>query len=114
MAWKRLIPFVKRRAGHRCEVCGASEVFHRSATGRRMSNLLIGHRTPAERYMGSPLDRANLYCLCQACNASQGNRTEAEWRAARSGRLVELGIVGPQAPTTSSLVNTADYSKEPE
>jgi 5-methylcytosine-specific restriction endonuclease McrA len=112
-AWKRLAPLVKRRAHNRCEVCGDPEIFHRSASGKKMSNLLIGHRTPPERYAGSPLDPGNLFCLCRACNASQGNRTEAEWRAARSGRLVGLGLTGPKEPTTSAVITT-DYTRRPE
>ena len=108
--WKRVCPFVKRRDGFRCTICGAPEVYHRSPTGKRMSNLLIGHRTPPERYQGSPLDVRNLFTLCRPCNSSQGNRTVEEWLAAGSGRLVELGIAGPQAPTTPSSVVSKDYS----
>ncbi len=113
-AWKKLIPFIKRRAGYRCEVCGASETYHRSATGKRMSNLLVGHKTPPERYIGSPLALTNLFCLCVQCNSSQGNRTVEEWHAARSGRLIELGITGPKAPDPASSVVTADYTRKPE
>jgi len=108
--WKRVCPFVKRRDGFRCAICGSPELYHRSPTGKRMSNLLIGHRTPPERYQGSPLDVRNLWTLCSACNASQGNRTELEWRAARSGRLVELGLAGPQTPDPASSVVVKDYS----
>ncbi len=111
--WRAIVPVVKRRDGFQCQVCGVRETFHRSAAGKRMSNLLIGHRTPPERYMGSHNDPANLWTLCFQCNASQGNRTEAEWFAAGSGRLVELGITGPQAPTDSAVV-TRDYSRKPE
>lgn len=109
-AWKKLIPFIKRRARYRCEVCGEPEVYHRSATGKRMSSHVIGHKVPPERFAGSPLDRANLWLLCRACNASQGNRTPEEWFAAGSGRLRELGISGQKAPTTSQVI-TRDYTK---
>ena len=108
--WKRVCPFVKRRDHYRCCVCGVVETFHTTPNGRRMSNLVIGHRTPPERYPGSHNDPRNLWTLCASCNSSQGNRTPEEWLAARSGRLVELGIAGPQAPTTSSVI-TRDYSK---
>jgi hypothetical protein len=111
--WRAICPIVKRRDHYRCCVCGATETWHHSATGRRLSNLLIGHKTPPERYMGSHNDPANLWTLCFACNASQGNRTVEEWFAAQSGRLVELGITGPKVPTTSAVI-TKDYSRRPE
>lgn len=89
-AMKKASVSVKARAGRKCEVCGALELFHRSRTGRRMSNLILGHKVPLERYEGSPTDKDNLWALCRSCNASQGNRTVEEWQAAKSGRLVEL------------------------
>jgi len=110
-AWKKACRRVKDRDGHRCRVCGTPEGFRRSATGRRMSNLVVGHRIPPERYGGSPIDDGNLYTLCRPCNASQGNRTEDEWRAARTGRLVELGIVAGEPGRTSSSVITTGYSR---
>jgi hypothetical protein len=108
-AWKRVCKLVKANAGHRCEVCGTPEMCRLSATGKRVSNLIVGHKIPPERYPGSPLDMGNLFCLCRACNASQGNRTLTEWRAARPGRLVELGIVTPT--DRPSAVITGDYRR---
>ena len=109
-AMKRAARLAKARAGHKCEVCGAPELFHRSATGRRMSNLVLGHRVPLERYRGSPTDPANGYVLCRGCNASQGNRTPEEWRAAASGRLVRLGLVRTDRPAKRA-VTVADYTR---
>jgi 5-methylcytosine-specific restriction endonuclease McrA len=106
--WKRICRAVKARDHYRCQVCGVPELYRRTATGKRMSNLVVGHKIPPERYAGSPLDTANLWLLCRADNASQGNRTPEEWRAARSGRLVELGLVDPDRP---SRVITRDYTK---
>jgi hypothetical protein len=112
-AWKKVCRLVKARARNRCEVCGAAETFRTSVTGRRMSNLVTGHRIPPERYGGSPLDAANLFCLCRACNASQGNRTVEEWRAAQTGRLVALGLA-QRAPRCPSQVITRNYTKRTE
>jgi hypothetical protein len=102
---------VKARDGHRCQVCGASETFRASATGRRMSNLITGHRIPPERYAGSPLDAANLFCLWRACNASQGNRTVEEWRAAKTGRLVALGLAQRPSRRLSAVI-TRNYTRK--
>lgn len=110
--WRHVVPLIKRRDGYQCQVCGARESWHTSPTGKRMPNLVVGHRTPPERYMGSHNDPANLWTLCASCNASQGNRTEAEWRAARSGRLVELGIAGRKTPDPNSSVVVRDYTRK--
>lgn len=105
-AWKRTCTIAKRRAGYACEVCGVGETFHPSPKGKRMSNLVAGHRVPPERYPGRPTDPANVWILCSACNASQGNRTPEEWQAARTGRLVDLGLVshGPERKAPSRTI----------
>ena len=113
-AWKRVCRLVKARARNRCEVCGAAETFRMSVTGRRTSNLVTGHRVPPERYAGSPLDAANLFCLCRACNASQGNRTVEEWRAAQTGRLVALELAQSPPRRPSQVISRHYTRKEAE
>jgi hypothetical protein len=108
-AWKKTTPKAKARAGHRCEVCGVAETFHLSPKGRTLSNLVVGHRIPPERFSGSHNDLANLWVLCLACNASQGNRTPEEWFSARSGRLVELGLVRSFVPPASQNQSVAAH-----
>ncbi len=107
--WRAVRKLVKARDHYRCQVCGLPELYSRSRSGRRMSNLQVGHRIPAERYPGPHDDPANLWTLCRGCNASQGNRTPEEWRAARSGRLVRLGLL--QEPQRPSSVIVRDYTR---
>ena len=65
--------------------------------------LVPGRRiVPPERFAGHDDDPGNLRTLCFACNSSQSNRTDEEWRAARSGRLVSLGLVDGPKPTRYS------------
>ena len=107
--WKKVTPHVKARDHFRCQVCGVEERYRVTARGRRMSNLVVGHKIPPERYQGSHHDPANLWTLCRACNASQMNRTPEEWRAAATGRLVRLGLSQP-TPRRSSVVSV-DYTR---
>ena len=49
-------------------------------------NLTIDHITPRDK--GGTDHTFNLQLLCQACNSTKGNRTQAALKA----RLAELGI----------------------
>ena len=113
--WRATRKAIKARDGYCCEVRGAPEIFARTKSGRTMTNLQVGHRIPAERYPGGHNDPANLWTLCRGCNASQGNRTPDEWRAAASGRLVRLGLVrqhgGLVRTPGGRAVITGDYSR---
>ena len=90
-SWRKTRVHVRRRDRNTCQVCGRVQ----PAFAKR--SFPVGHIVPPERYAGHHDDPANLQTLCWACNSSQSNRTSEEWRAARSGRLVNLGILdGPR------------------
>ena len=57
--WQRLRARVIREAGGRCELCGSTE----RLTGDHIVSPLDG---------GAPFDRANVRCLCFACNRAKG------------------------------------------
>jgi ATP adenylyltransferase len=61
---------VKRRAGGRCELCGASHT---------ESQLDVDHIVP--RNSGGSSDISNLQMLCRTCNAQKRDRDDTDFRA---------------------------------
>lgn len=70
--WRRVRMVALKRAGARCECCGATP-----ADGVRMH---VDHIKPRRVYPELALDPDNLQVLCEVCNHGKGNWDETDWR----------------------------------